>query len=88
MLLAYIRRIALDAFWSRISTTIQGNYDKVQRMLSFSEAVVLDDHFVYNTPFIPFDNCGYEVIVVILLYSTNNGIRHDCHLQYNLIRKC
>ena len=74
LLLACIRRMNLDAFWSRSSSTIRGNRDKVRQMLSFSDIVGLNGPFRHEGPFPNFDHCGYEVAICMLLYSTNTGL--------------
>ena len=88
LLLACIRRMNLDAFWSRASSTSRGNRDKVRQMLSFSDIVGLNGPFRHEGPFPNFDHCGYEVAIGMLLYSTNTGKLHSDHLQYDTIRKC
>ena len=56
-------------------------------MLSFLDIVWLNGPFIHEGPFPNFDHCGYEVAIIMLLYSTNTGKLHLDHLQYDTIRK-
>jgi hypothetical protein len=45
LLLACIRQINLDAFWSRSKYTVRGNKEKLLTTLEMSQLVGLDDPF-------------------------------------------
>ena len=46
LMLACIRRMNLDAFWSSSSFTVKGNKDKVKQMLKYSSSIGLTGAFV------------------------------------------
>ena len=87
LLLACIRRMQLDAFWSLSSYTVKGNCYKVKQILKCSDEVGLKGPFEYQGPFPSYDYCGYELGVDILLYSKHKGVTDTNHLQYDTIRK-
>jgi hypothetical protein len=64
---ACIRQINLDAFWSRASPTVKANRDKTKLALELSKSVGLEGPFVFTTCMPPFDHCGYEVAIQMLL---------------------
>jgi hypothetical protein len=64
LLMACIRRINLDAFWSRAAATVKGNKDKLAEGLRMSELVGLTGPYESDGPLPEFDHCGYEVAIV------------------------
>ena len=73
LLLACIRRINLDAMWSRSTLTILGNRDQVRFGLRLSDQVGLDGPYEYLGP-LPFeDHCGYKVEIQMVLHSRLPG---------------
>jgi hypothetical protein len=73
LMLACIRRAYLDAFWSRVASTVVANGDRVRASLVLSEAVGL--HRPYNSQgnLTHFDCCGYKVAIQMLLASRKPG---------------
>jgi hypothetical protein len=69
LLIACIRRINLDAFWSRSKSTVSGNQEKINTSLELSKAVGLDGPYEVDGPLPNFDHCGYEVAIDTILYS-------------------
>ena len=86
-LMACIRRMNLDAFWSWATATVKGNMGKSRQMVYFSETVGLSGPFIHEGPFPNFDHCGYEVAINMILHSTNRGRYRVYHGQYDTIRK-
>ena len=87
LLLVCIRRINLDAFWARASTTVNQNRRQVNASLKFSKLLGLPGSFEHKGPYPTHDHCGYEVACNMLLYSRNKG-RHDpTHTQFATIRR-
>jgi hypothetical protein len=87
LLMACIRRINLDCFWSRASSTVLGNRDKAKLALRLSEAVGLQGPFEHTTSLPTYDHCGYEVAIEMVLDSTNPGRYARDHKQWDTVRK-
>lgn len=82
-LLVYIRRMNLDALWSRATATVNGNRDKAKKMVE----VGLQGPFVHESPFPEHDHCGYEVALEMLKASKAQGKSAKTHLQFDTIRQ-
>jgi hypothetical protein len=87
LLMACIRQVNLDAFWSRASDTVAGNRDKLRLGMRMSELVGLDGPYVQDGPLPSFDHCGYEVAVQMLLYSRRSGAKGRKNIQFDSVRK-
>jgi hypothetical protein len=87
MLLGCIRRMNLDAFWSRAEDTVNGNRDKLADTLTLSNLVGLQGLCVHDGPYPDYDHCGYEVAIDMLLMSRPTGRNSKSHLQFDTIRK-
>jgi hypothetical protein len=88
LLQACIRRMNLDVFWSRASSTVSGHKDNLRRGLKFSEMVGLQGPYVHRGPLPGYDHCGYEVAIQMLLYSrSNTGKYSSDYVQFETIRK-
>jgi hypothetical protein len=84
---ACIRQANLDAFWSRASSTVRANRDKTQLALKLSSSVGLDGPYFHTCYLPPYDHCGYEVAVQMLLASKRPGRHSNEYSQYDTIRK-
>jgi hypothetical protein len=73
VLMACIRRVNLDAFWSRMTSTVTTNRDKVRSGLKLSESVGLKGPYMATTAFPHWDHCGYEVAIQMVLASLKPG---------------
>ena len=71
-----IRRINLDAFWSRARSTVYQNKRQLLNSLDLSSMVGLQGSYEHMGPYELDDHCGYEVAITILLYSLKKG-KHD-----------
>jgi hypothetical protein len=87
LLLACIRRMNLDAFWSRAVDTVNGNRGTLAAKLKLSELVGLQGPCVHDGPFPDYDHCGYELAIDMLLMSRQAGKNARDHLQFDTIRK-
>jgi hypothetical protein len=87
LLMACIRRINLDAFWSRAKDTVRGNKDKLKLSITLSESVGLAGPFVHKGPLPSFDHCGYETAIEMVLYSRRPGKYSKKYTQIDTIRK-
>jgi hypothetical protein len=87
LLLACIRRANLDAFWSRASSTVTANGDRVRAALVLSDSVGLQGPYE-NDGVMPYnDHCGYEVAIQMLLASRKPGKHSAKYSQWDTIRK-
>jgi hypothetical protein len=87
LLMACIRRVNLDAFWSRAKGTVLGNRDKLKDGLQLSETVGLKGPYEADGPLPQWDHCGYEVAIQMVLSSRRKGRYCVDRLQFDTIRK-
>ena len=87
LLLACIRRMNLDACWSRAKSTALSNRDRVAFGLKMSSLVGLEGPYEADGPLPDFDHCGYEVAVEMLLHSRRPGRYSDAYTQFDTVRK-
>jgi hypothetical protein len=87
LLLACIRRVNLDSFWSRTTSTVNGNKDKIAFSLELSKSVGLRGPYNVDGPLPDFDHCGYEIAVDMLLHSRRPGRYSKEYTQFDTIRK-
>jgi hypothetical protein len=86
LLLACIRRMNLDAFWSRAKSTTLSNHDKVAFGLKRLALVELEGPYEAEGPLPDFDHCGYEVAVEMLLHSCRPGRYSESYTQFDTFR--
>jgi hypothetical protein len=87
LLTACIRRVILDAFWSRAKTTVRGNRDKVAQAIKISQTVGLLGPYEAHGPLPEFDHCGYEVAIEMVIQSRQPGRYSSEYTQFETIRK-
>jgi hypothetical protein len=87
LLLACIRQISLDAFWSRATSTILVNRDKIRQGLALLQLVGLDGPYVNYGSMPPTDTFGYEVAIQTVLASRRAGKYSESYTQWYSIRK-
>lgn len=86
-LMACIRRINLDAFWSRATSTVNANRSRIKNMLELANSVGLNGPFEYNMALPGYDHCGYQVAVLMILKSKQAGRYASDHVQWDTIRR-
>ena len=84
---ACIRRVLLDAFWSRASSTVTQNASKLREGLSLSRRLGLMGPYAEPGPLPPTDHCGYEVAMQIVLSSLDPGRHSPDYKQWDTIRR-
>jgi hypothetical protein len=84
--LATIRRMILDAFWSRASSTVRSNAKVIQRGCELSASLGLDPPYLEPGPLPSFDHCGYGVAIQMLLASQEPGRHSAVYKQFDTIR--
>ena len=87
LLLGVIRRMNLDAFWSRASGTVLQNADRAKMGIELSSMLGLQGPYEDTGNYPPHDHCGYEIAAVILMHSRRPGKYSSGYTQYQTIRK-
>jgi hypothetical protein len=87
LLQACIRRVNLDAFWSRSTATVRGNRDKIDQAIGLSQTVGLLGPYEAEGPLPEEDHCGYEVAIEMVLQSRRPGRYSPDYTQFDTIRK-
>jgi hypothetical protein len=87
LLMACIRRMNLDAFWSRATPTVNGNQDRLLFGIKMSWAAGLQGPYFHYGPMPSYDHCGYEVAIQMLLHSRHPGRYSRDRVQLDTIRK-
>lgn len=85
--LACIRRVNLDAFWSRARSTVQANTYKVREGLKISTDMGMSGPYLDPGPLPRHDHCGYEVAIQMVVSSLNPGRYSNSHKQWETIRR-
>ena len=82
-----IRRVNLDAFWSRARSTVEANSAKVREGIKISARLGLLGPYLDPGPLPPHDHCGYEVALQIVVSSLDAGRYSAGHKQWDTIRR-
>ncbi len=86
--LACIRRINLDAFWSRASSTVKSNAALARTGQRLSASVGLDDGpYSQPGPLPNGDHCGYQVAIQMVLELLEEGRHSKAYKQWDTIRR-
>ena len=86
-LLACIRRVNLDAFWSRASSTVAAQRRLIERSLDLTNQLGLDPLFPNQGPLPQGDHCGYTVAIQMVYASISSGRYSESHLEFDTIRR-
>ena len=87
-LLTCIRRMNLDAFWSRATSTVMQNTRNAKMMIEKSKKVGIPfGPFRSPGPFPNYDHCGYHVAFLMLDASLDQGKYLRDRKQFDTIRK-
>eukprot|EP00978_Attheya_sp_CCMP212_P011834 scaffold29388_cov54-Attheya_sp.AAC.2 len=87
LLQSCIRRMNLDAFWSRSTATVSGHKDNLNQTLKFSRLLGMEGPFIQDGPLPGHDHCGYEVAADMLLYSRSKEKNNNDYVQFDTICK-
>ena len=87
VLLAYIRRMNLDAFWSRASSTVRSNARALENSIQSARRLRIIKREVPMGPLPSFDHCGYAVAIEMLEASLKPGKYSATNTQWDTIRK-
>jgi hypothetical protein len=86
LLMLSIRRMNLDALWSRATSTVEGNAGVVARGLRHSKLLGLTGPYLATGPLPYYDHCGHEVALQLLTDSRERGSYQLTHKQFDTIR--
>lgn len=86
LLLACIRRVILDSFWSRESRTVAGNGGRLRKSVVINRELGLPSHFRNPGPFPLDDHCGYSVALNMVQASWTKG-KYGPYTQFDTIRQ-
>ena len=86
LLSSCIRRMILDAFWSRETSTIRANTRRVNKLIEVASTFQIPGPFFYEGTLPLHDHCGYRIGVSILLLSRNPGKHDRSYTQYDTLR--
>jgi hypothetical protein len=86
LIMACIRHINLDAFWSWTQGTVEGNGDKVYFAINLSNTVLgLLGPYEVHVPLPEIDHCGYKVAIEMILHSHGSGSYSKEYVQFDTI---
>jgi hypothetical protein len=85
--MACIRRIILDAFWSRARSTVDANTAKAREGLALSRKMGMRGPAEAPGPLPKTDHCGYEVAIQIVVSSLEAGRYSKTHKQWDTVRR-
>ena len=86
-LMSCIRRVVLDAFWSRARSTVGSNTRTIREMIALSMSPGFDPPFESPGPLPSHDHCGYRTAILMVAKSTQPGRHSESHIQWDTIRK-
>ena len=86
LLSSCIRRMILDAFWSRETSTVRANTRRANKLIEVASLFQMPGPFFYESTLPLHDHCGYRIAVSILLLSRNPGKHDKSYTQYDMLR--
>ena len=82
-----IRRVILDAFWSRAHSTVTNNATKVREGLKISLSMGMWGPYENPGPFTSEDTFGYEVAIQMVVSSRGAGRYDPTRKQWDTVRR-
>ena len=82
-----IRRVILDAFWSRARSTVDAKTSKIREGLALSLSMGMQGPYENPGPLPTHDHCGYEVAIQMVASSLGSGRYAESHKQWDTIRR-
>jgi hypothetical protein len=86
-LMACIRRVILDAFWSRARSTVNANTSRAREMVRMSHDLGFNPPFEEPGPLPSHDHVGYRLAILMVAKSVKSGRHSETHVQWDTIRK-
>ena len=87
LLLAAIRRVQLDAFWSRAPSTVSKNATRVSAAITFAETFRLKIPFGAPLKIPEGDHAGYFLAIFMVIKSMKPGRHSKNYQQWDTIRQ-
>ena len=85
--MACIRRIILDAFWSRSRSTVVSNASRYREIVRKSISLGFEPPYSSPGPLPSYDHCGYKIAILMVAKSLEPGRHSSSHMQWDTIRK-
>jgi hypothetical protein len=86
-LMGCIRRVILDAFWSRARQTVSTNANRFREMMMLSLEMGFEPPYDPPGPLPSFDHCGYKIAILMVGKSLQPGRHCNGYTQWDTIRK-
>ena len=80
-----IRRVSLDAFWSRARSTVAANTRTFREMIALSASLGFEPPYEPPGPLPSHDHCGYKVAILMVAKSTRPGRHSESYVQWDTI---
>jgi len=87
LLLSVIRRMNLDALWSRAKRTVRENTRRAKQTLEICGAMGLSGPYEHSGPYPLKDHCGYEIAAAMVMHARRPGRYKNATVQYDTVRK-
>ena len=87
LLLAFIRRVNLDALWSRSPKTVSASITGIKKIIATSQDLNFNPPLESLGPWPVGDEWGFRLAITILKASQQPGRTSKTHSQYDSIRK-
>ena len=85
--LAYMRQVNLDMFWSREPSTVSNTLSTLKRAKNCSEEIGMKPINLQVGPWPIADNVGFQVAIEMIKHSQGKGRNSSKYIQFDSIRK-
>ena len=85
--MACIRRVILDAFWSRSRSTVISNTSRFREIVRKSKSLGYEHPYSPPGPLPSYDHCGYKIAIIMVAKSLEPGRYSESHMQWDTVRK-
>lgn len=84
---SYIRRVQLDAMWSRSTSTVSNLRGNLSTGRQMDAELGLSPVVIPRGPLPMHDDCGFQICMQMLRYSQQPGRNVTTHKQFNTVRR-
>ena len=85
--MAYIRRVQLDAMWSRSASTVSNLRGNLVTGRQMDGELGLSPIVIPRGPLPMYDDCGFQICMQMLRYSQQPGRNVATHKQFDTVRR-
>ena len=85
--LAYMRQVNLDMFWSRETSTVANTLSTLKRAKHCSEEIGMQPLNLQVGPWPIADNCSFQVAIEMIKHSQGKGRKSSKYIQFDSICK-